>query len=273
VLAAPLMLLIAVLVKLSSPGPVFYKQTRVGLDRRHGRPDTSGGRRRIDYGGRLFTIYKFRTMRVEPVARQVWASPDDPRVTPIGRILRKYRLDELPQLINVLKGDMNIVGPRPEQPEIFIDLRTRIDQYPKRQEILPGITGWAQINHHYDASIEDVRNKLRYDLEYLGRRSVLEDLKIMAKTIPVMVFRPSPGPRPGRSAPPQSDPADRVESRTSCSGIGPIGRTLQEVLTFGARPSSPSPRPRPDMAQAAILAATSPRRSSPVTPPAEASPP
>jgi len=189
VLAAPLMLLIAVLVKLSSPGPVFYKQTRVGLDRRHGRPDTSGGRRRIDYGGRLFTIYKFRTMRVEPVARQVWASPDDPRVTPIGRILRKYRLDELPQLINVLKGDMNIVGPRPEQPEIFIDLRTRIDQYPKRQEILPGITGWAQINHHYDASIEDVRNKLRYDLEYLGRRSVLEDLKIMAKTIPVMVFR------------------------------------------------------------------------------------
>jgi lipopolysaccharide/colanic/teichoic acid biosynthesis glycosyltransferase len=189
VLAAPLMLLIAVLVKLSSPGPVFYKQTRVGLDRRHGRPDTSGGRRRVDYGGRLFTIYKFRTMRVEPVARQVWASPDDPRVTPIGRILRKYRLDELPQLINVLKGDMNIVGPRPEQPEIFIDLRTRIDQYPKRQEILPGITGWAQINHHYDASIEDVRNKLRYDLEYLGRRSVLEDLKIMAKTIPVMVFR------------------------------------------------------------------------------------
>jgi len=189
VLAAPLMLLIAVLVKLSSPGPVFYKQTRVGLDRRHGRPDTSNGRRRVDYGGRLFTIYKFRTMRVEPVARQVWASREDPRMTPIGRILRKYRLDELPQLINVLKGDMNIVGPRPEQPAIFATLREQIDQYTHRQKVLPGITGWAQINHHYDASIEDVRRKLRFDLEYIQRRSWWEDLKIMAKTLPVMIFR------------------------------------------------------------------------------------
>ncbi len=189
VLAAPLMAVIAVLVKLSSPGPVFYCQTRVGLDRRQGRPDTNNGRRKVDYGGRLFTIYKFRTMRATPVAAQVWATPDDPRVTPIGRVLRKYRLDELPQLFNVLKGDMNIVGPRPEQPEIFINLRNQIDQYPKRQQVLPGITGWAQINQPYDCSIDDVRNKLRYDLEYVSRRSPWEDLKIMLRTIPVMVFR------------------------------------------------------------------------------------
>jgi len=123
------------------------------------------------------------------VARQVWASREDPRVTPIGRILRKYRLDELPQLINVLKGDMNIVGPRPEQPAIFATLREQIDQYTHRQKVLPGITGWAQINHHYDASIEDVRRKLRFDLEYIQRRSWWEDLKIMAKTLPVMIFR------------------------------------------------------------------------------------
>ncbi len=189
VLSAPVMLVIALLVKLSSPGPVFYCQKRVGLDRRQGRPDTSNGRRRIDYGGRLFTIYKFRTMRVEPAAAQVWASPDDPRVTPIGRVLRKYRLDELPQLINVLKGDMNIVGPRPEQPDIFIDLRNQIEQYPRRQQVLPGITGWAQVNQSYDCCIDDVRNKLRFDLEYVHRRSAWEDMKIMLRTIPVMLFR------------------------------------------------------------------------------------
>lgn len=190
VVTAPLMLVIAVLVKLTSPGPVFYTQSRVGLDRRDPADTRYDGRRKVDYGGRLFKIYKFRTMTMGlEQAPQVWAVRNDPRVTPLGRVLRKYRLDELPQLVNVLKGDMNIVGPRPEQPSILRELREEIDGYAQRQRTLPGITGWAQINHHYDASVEDVRRKLRFDLEYLERRSALEDLKIMARTVPVVVFK------------------------------------------------------------------------------------
>ncbi len=190
VLLIPLMVLIAVLIKLTSTGPVFYAQTRVGIDRRRSRPPVQDGRRRIDYGGKLFTMYKFRTMYVDADrAGEVWAQPDDPRVTPVGRVLRKYRLDELPQLINVLKGDMNIVGPRPEQPKIFSDLRDQIDRYPVRQRVLPGITGWAQINHHYDCCVEDVKRKLSLDLEYIERHSTLEDLRIMLRTLPAVVFK------------------------------------------------------------------------------------
>lgn len=190
VLAAPLMLVIALLVKLTSPGPVIFKQARVGVDRRDPYSTAYTGRRRVDYGGRLFTIYKFRTMAVQSdPTLQVWARPDDARVTPLGRVLRTTRLDELPQLFNVLKGDMNIVGPRPEQPKIFMDLRERIDLYPHRQRVLPGITGWAQINHHYDVSIDDVRTKVRYDLDYISRASVLQDLYILMRTVPVVLFR------------------------------------------------------------------------------------
>ena len=188
ILLSPIMLIIAILVKLTSPGPVFYTQTRVGVDRR----STTGGnfRRRIDYGGKLFTIYKFRTMRVAPPdAQQVWAQKDDPRITPIGGVLRKFRLDELPQLINVVRGEMNVVGPRPEQPNIFLQLREQIDRYQERQRVLPGITGWAQVNQQYDSNIDDVRRKVQLDLEYAKRRSVAEDLRIMARTVPVMVFR------------------------------------------------------------------------------------
>lgn len=189
IIASPLLLLIAVLIKVTSRGPVFFVQPRVGLDRRQDRPDNTNHRRRVDYGGKLFKIYKFRTMRVTEQAPQVWAAQDDPRVTPVGRVLRKYRLDEIPQLINVLKGEMNIVGPRPEQPLIFSELRDQIDQYTRRQRVLPGITGWAQINQSYDCSVEDVKNKLQYDLEYIGRRSWWEDLRIMIRTFPVMIFR------------------------------------------------------------------------------------
>jgi lipopolysaccharide/colanic/teichoic acid biosynthesis glycosyltransferase len=189
ILTAPLMLAIALLVKLTSPGPVLYTQTRVGLDRRRG----GGGnwRRSVDYGGRLFTIYKFRTMsaRQKDPDAQVWAAPNDPRVTPVGRVLRKYRLDELPQLLNVLKGDMNVVGPRPEQPKIFMQLRDQVDNYPARQRVLPGITGWAQVNQQYDQNVDDVRRKVQLDLEYAARTSAMEDLRIMLKTIPVMLFR------------------------------------------------------------------------------------
>jgi lipopolysaccharide/colanic/teichoic acid biosynthesis glycosyltransferase len=188
VLLMPALLLIALVIRLTSPGPVFYTQTRVGLDRR-----TAGGgnwRRQYDHGGRLFTMYKFRTMAEADTsaASQVWATPDDPRITPVGRVLRKYRLDELPQLVNVLRGDMNIVGPRPEQPKIFQALREQVQRYPARQRVLPGITGWAQINQSYDRNIEDVRRKLRYDLEYVARVSAIEDLRIMLRTVPVVVL-------------------------------------------------------------------------------------
>jgi lipopolysaccharide/colanic/teichoic acid biosynthesis glycosyltransferase len=192
VLALPLLLVIALAVRLSSRGPVLYTQTRVGIDRRGGRSTVDISRRRTDMGGRPFTIYKFRTMTTRPPhaeGAEVWARPDDPRVTTVGRVLRKYRLDELPQLWNVLRGDMNIVGPRPEQPSIFVTLRTQIEGYGARQRVRPGITGWAQVNHSYDQCLDDVRKKVSLDLEYIARQSFAEDVKIMALTVPVMVLR------------------------------------------------------------------------------------
>lgn len=188
ILTLPLMLIIALAVKLTSRGPVFYSQHRVGIDQRSRRgPEAMNGRRREDRGGRIFRIYKFRSMTTAASKEQVWASSDDSRITLIGGFLRKYRLDELPQLFNVLLGDMNIVGPRPEQPDIFRQLRKEVDGYGRRQRVLPGITGWAQVNQRYDHCIDDVRRKVDFDLEYMRRRSTSEDLKIMMKTVPVMV--------------------------------------------------------------------------------------
>ena len=191
IVTAPLMLLIATLIRLTSRGPVLFTQTRVGLDRRALSRAGGNTRRRMDLGGSPFTIYKFRTMRVAPASsdREVWARPDDARITAIGRVLRKFRLDELPQLFNVLRGEMNIVGPRPEQPAIFVYLREQIEGYQRRQRVRPGITGWAQVNQGYDQSVEDVRRKVRFDLEYIRRQSALEDVKIMIRTIPVMILR------------------------------------------------------------------------------------
>ncbi|HEX6912529.1 MAG TPA: sugar transferase, partial [Longimicrobium sp.] len=178
VLAAPLMLVVALLVKLTSRGPVIYTQERVGLDRRSGRPPRNDSRRRSDVGGRPFTIYKFRTMCVdaETGSGAVWATTNDPRVTPLGKVLRQFRLDELPQLFNVLRGDMNLVGPRPERPQIFADLRKKIPQYHLRQLARPGITGWAQVNQSYDTDLEDVKRKVQYDIDYIRRQSLAEDL-------------------------------------------------------------------------------------------------
>jgi len=196
-LTAPLMAAIALGIKLTSRGPVFFKQTRIGFDRRAGKQSLDPNRRATDCGGKPFMIYKFRTMSSNgnghssngAGSQQVWAQPNDPRVTRIGRLLRLYRLDELPQLLNVLIGDMDIVGPRPEQPAIFQRLRTQIDRYQERQRVRPGITGWAQINLNYDTSVESVRTKVSYDLEYVERQSVLEDVRIMLWTVPVVVFK------------------------------------------------------------------------------------
>jgi lipopolysaccharide/colanic/teichoic acid biosynthesis glycosyltransferase len=208
VVAAPLMLVIAVTVKLSSTGPIFYRQARVGLNRRgvrlHARRRSDSrwqlwarflamhdDLREQDLGGQVFLIYKFRTMCeiAEHDTGAVWAVKNDPRSTSIGCFLRKYRLDELPQLFNVLKGDMNIVGPRPERPSIFARLSEEIEDYPLRQRTKPGITGWAQIHLKYDSCIDDVRKKVRYDLEYLRQKSIVRDLKIMAKTLPSVLFK------------------------------------------------------------------------------------
>jgi len=192
VLAAPLFLIVGIAVKLTSSGPIFYRQTRVGIDRRRrGRgSDMLYDRRAKDLGGSVFTIYKFRSMRADAEKRSgaVWATKGDSRVTTVGRVIRKTRLDELPQLLNVIKGDMNVVGPRPERPSIFLRLSESIEQYPMRQLAKPGITGWAQVNRAYDACLDDVRQKVRYDLEYIQRQSIMEDLKIMLKTVPVILL-------------------------------------------------------------------------------------
>jgi lipopolysaccharide/colanic/teichoic acid biosynthesis glycosyltransferase len=190
VLVLPVMLLVAIAIKLTSRGPVFYSQTRVGLDRRY-RSHSRDDRRTYDHGGKLFKMYKFRTMRVDAEIDgcAVWAQKSDPRVTAVGRFLRRARLDELPQLYNVLRGEMNIVGPRPERPTIFARLRDDIPDYHMRQRVKPGITGWAQINQSYDVCVDDVRRKVHYDLEYLRRQGVMEDLRIMSMTLPVMIFR------------------------------------------------------------------------------------
>lgn len=187
---APLMAVLALAIRLTSPGPVIYSQKRIGVDRRF-RDSILDDRRVHDLGGRPFMMHKFRTMTIdaEPNGKAVWATVRDPRVTRIGRFLRSTRLDELPQMWNVIKGDMNIVGPRPERPSIFADLRVNIPRYALRQRVKPGITGWAQVNQAYDSCVDDVRRKVQLDLEYMARQSLLEDLRIMTRTLPVMFGR------------------------------------------------------------------------------------
>lgn len=187
----PIWFMIAILIKLTSRGPVFHSQVRVGVDTRNSRSGQYDPRRRHDLGGKPFKIYKFRTMHVaaEDQTGPVWATPDDPRVTLVGGFLRQFRFDEFPQLINVLMGDMNVVGPRPERPRIFSELREVIPEYHLRQRARPGITGLAQVSQEYDSCIEDVRRKVEYDLEYIRGQSFWRDLKIMGATIPVILLR------------------------------------------------------------------------------------
>ena len=191
IISAPVMLLAAVLIRVTSRGPVLYTQTRVGIDRRWTATRALNERRREDLGGVPFTIYKFRSMRVDAEinGQAVWAKKDDDRVTPIGKFCRKTRVDELPQIFNVLMGDMNIVGPRPERPSIFVRLREQIQEYPVRQRVKPGITGLAQVSNPYDACLDDVRKKVYFDILYMKRQSLVEDIRIMVRTVPVMLFR------------------------------------------------------------------------------------
>jgi lipopolysaccharide/colanic/teichoic acid biosynthesis glycosyltransferase len=167
----PLMLRAALAVRFSSPGPVLYRQQRAGLN------------------GVPFTLYKFRSMRSDAEADTgaVWASKDDPRITPVGRILRGLRIDELPQLLNVLKGEMSIVGPRPERPELVKKL-AEIPFYRQRQCVRPGITGWAQINYKYGDTMEDAITKLEYDLYYIKNMSLGLDCFIVFHTLKTMLL-------------------------------------------------------------------------------------
>ena len=190
-LASPILLTTAMVIRLSSRGPVLYTQTRVGVDRRWARSRALHERRREDLGGVPFTIYKFRSMRVdaEVNGQAVWATKNDDRVTGVGKFIRMTRIDEFPQLMNVIRGDMNIVGPRPERPSIFVRLREQIAEYPVRQRVKPGITGLAQVSNPYDECLEDVRRKVALDVEYMRRQSLMEDILIMGRTIPVMLLR------------------------------------------------------------------------------------
>jgi len=172
VFVLPIMAVVAIAIKLDSKGPVLYKQTRVGLN------------------GKLFEVRKFRSMFVDAESKSgpVWAQDVDPRVTRVGRILRKLRLDELPQFINVLNGDMSFVGPRPERP-FFVDLlKEKVPFYDLRHAVRPGITGWAQVSCHYGASVEDAQQKLEYDLFYIKNFSLSFDCLILFQTAKIVLF-------------------------------------------------------------------------------------
>ena len=168
----PVLLLTAIAIKLEGPGSIFYRQERVGLR------------------GKPFMVYKFRSMRedAEGDGVAVWAKADDDRVTKVGAFIRKSRIDELPQLFNVLKGDMSFVGPRPERPEFVEQLSQAIPYYDLRHHVKPGITGWAQVSYPYGASIKDSREKLQYDLYYLKNYSVFLDINIVLLTIQVILW-------------------------------------------------------------------------------------
>src|SRR5690606_1724012 len=169
-LVVPLGLVVGLLVKFSSPGPVLFWQERIGER------------------GRVFRIVKFRSMRVDAERNGAqFAASDDERITPVGRVLRRYRLDELPQLWNVLKGDMSIVGPRPEQVEFARRFEERIPFYHWRHRVKPGITGWAQVQQGYAVGIEDTIQKLEYDLYYVKHLSLWLDLSILLRTVRIIV--------------------------------------------------------------------------------------
>lgn len=166
ILSLPILCLIICLIKLESPGPVFYLQRRVGLH------------------GRLFTIYKLRSMYCGSLPGESLTTVNDPRVTRIGRFIRKTRIDEIPQFINVLKGEMSIVGPRPEQPGLTYQFSREIPDFPIRLNVKPGLTGWAQINGGYDLSVKE---KLSLDLHYIRNYSIKLDLLILLRTIAVLL--------------------------------------------------------------------------------------
>jgi lipopolysaccharide/colanic/teichoic acid biosynthesis glycosyltransferase len=198
VLCLPFFIILPILIKLDSPGPVFYRQLRVGHNRRRGERRSPNGsnlgrssrdRRRQDLKGRPFCVIKFRTMiaDAEKKCGPVWATHNDPRITRLGHILRKTRLDEIPQFLNVFTGQMSLVGPRPERPKFVEELSAQVENYDQRLMVKPGLTGLAQIENGYDSSVTSVVKKVHYDLQYIQHWSVWQDVKIMLKTVLVVV--------------------------------------------------------------------------------------
>lgn len=199
IMTLPLWIIIPILIKLDSPGDVFYCQQRVGQNKRTGdrrfcqRTDVvdrrTRARRRADHDGRIFKMYKFRTMTSEAESKSgpVLATKNDPRKTALGRILRKSRIDEIPQFLNVLFGQMSLVGPRPERPKFVSRYHEKYDNYCDRLNVKPGLTGLAQVETGYDTSDEDVLEKLRWDLNYIQNRSLWLDLKILCRTVIVVL--------------------------------------------------------------------------------------
>jgi len=189
ILALPIALVIMIAIRLESPGPVLYRQVRIGKNFRRSNGSGAGpnglNRRRINFYGRPFLIYKFRTMRVhaEKDTGPVWATEDDPRVTRVGSFLRKAHLDELPQLLNVIKGDMSLVGPRPERPYFVRKFAPQIEGYVERFSVKPGITGFAQLYNGYDSSAEDVKRKIAYDRAYIAQRSLRLNVRLILLTV------------------------------------------------------------------------------------------
>jgi lipopolysaccharide/colanic/teichoic acid biosynthesis glycosyltransferase len=199
-LTLPVFLVLPILIKLDSPGPIFYTQLRVGVNRRRrdrrwaqkteiNAENRSRDRRRNDYLGSPFTLIKFRTMTVDAESKSgpVWARKSDPRVTRLGTFLRVTRLDEVPQFINVLMGDMSMVGPRPERPFFVRDLVDKVDGYADRLTVKPGITGLAQVETGYDDSVASVASKIKSDLEYIENQSLWLDIKILLRTVVVVI--------------------------------------------------------------------------------------
>jgi exopolysaccharide biosynthesis polyprenyl glycosylphosphotransferase len=172
ILNSPIMLISSIAIKIDSKGPILFKQERMGQN------------------GKLFKVLKFRSMinDAEKYSGPVWSQKDDPRVTKMGKLIRKFRIDELPQMYNVLKGEMSLVGPRPERAFFVEKLSQEIPYYKRRLKVRPGITGWAQVKHKYDETIEDVKIKLRYDLFYIENMSIRMDLKILLRTVFVVLI-------------------------------------------------------------------------------------
>ena len=202
----PLLLAVAAGIRIDSPGPVFYRQERVGLN------------------GRRFSLLKFRTMRMDAEADGVpqWAEKNDPRITRVGRMMRRTRIDEIPQLINVMKGDMSLVGPRPERPFFVDDLGRRIPYYSARHRMKPGLTGWAQINYQYTNSVEDAKVKTEFDLYYVKNHSAFLDLIIVLLTLKVIDQRDE----------------RRHESRRTAAGTAVLRRRPRapDPILFGSSP-------------------------------------
>jgi exopolysaccharide biosynthesis polyprenyl glycosylphosphotransferase len=172
IISLPIILITSIAIKFESKGPIFYKQDRSGLN------------------GKVFKIIKFRSMKsnAEKLSGPVWSTKDDPRITKVGKFIRKVRIDEIPQMVNILKGEMSLVGPRPERPFFVEKLSEEIPFYKRRLKVRPGVTGWAQVKHKYDENVEDVKEKLRYDLFYIENMSLSNDFKILFRTVFIVLF-------------------------------------------------------------------------------------